>query len=385
MQEGQQFTALSEQAWQGIAASGNRPADAVRFFSQRMVPRSFGDVLRAAMERQGMDERTLVGRLTDLRPGVKRDSLRRRLSAWLNGGGQPADREEAVQICFALGLSGEAADEFLRCGGEGGFHLREPREAAWRYCLSAGKSYGEAQALLTRLPNADGPFPADGEAPSVFTRTLLDQLAAVNSDEDFLRFYEKNLSGFGRLHNTAYRYFSRFFEELTRPSAPCGAEEDEAYSVEKAVELYLRLNVPLSRGTKSFSDLQKAIKRLWPNATAVKNMLSRRADVSRKTLLLLYVATEGLDDGAVEEAMGWEPDSPDEIFEEHVWNINLMLHDCGFSPLDPRVPFDWLILYSLRPGDDEDASMSDRLSQVLSLLFGGGDGREVDEGGANPC
>ena len=124
MQEGQQFTALSEQAWQGIAASGNRPADAVRFFSQRMVPRSFGDVLRAAMERQGMDERTLVGRLTDLRPGVKRDSLRRRLSAWLNGGGQPADREEAVQICFALGLSGEAADEFLRCGGEGGFDER---------------------------------------------------------------------------------------------------------------------------------------------------------------------------------------------------------------------------------------------------------------------
>ena len=112
-------------------------------------------------------------------------------------------------------------------------------------------------------------------------------------------------------------------------------------------------------------------------------MLARKLDVSRKTLLLLYVATEGLDDGAIEEAMGWEPDSPDEILEEHVWNCNLMLHECGFSPLDPRSPFDWLVLYSLRPGDGEDESMSDRLSQVLALLFG--DGREVDADSGAPC
>ena len=379
----QQFTALSQRAWEGIAESASRPGDAVRFFSERMAPRSFAETLRAFLRRQGIAESELPDRLAAVRPGVKRDSLRRRVSSWLSGG-RPSDREELIGLGFALGLSGEEAENFLSVCGDGGFHLREPREAAFLYSLRAGKSYEEALALIARLPNAGGPFPADAEsAPSAFTRTVADRLAEVTSDEEFLRFYEESLPVFGKLHNTAFLWFSRFFDELRQPSAPCGAEEDASYSVERAIELYLRLNVPASRNEKSFSQLQKATKRLWPNATAIKNMLARKLDVSRKTLLLLYVATEGLDDGAIEEAMGWEPDSPDEILEEHVWNCNLMLHECGFSPLDPRSPFDWLVLYSLRPGDGEDESMSDRLSQVLALLFG--DGREVDADSGAPC
>lgn len=378
----QEYTELSGQAMRGVSETGERPDDAVRFFTGKMVPRGFDAVLRSLLERRGVTEQELVSRLQALRPELKRDSLRRRVAAWLGGKGQPAGREELAQLCFALGLGEEEAGELFRCSGEGGFHLREPREAVWLYCLRTGRSYAQAQALIARLPNVDGPFPADEGEPSVFTRTLSDRLARVTNDEEFLRFYEENLPDFGRLHNTAYRYFLRFLGELTRPGAPCGAPEEEAYSVERAVETYLRLNMPLSRGTGSYSELQKAIKRFWPNATAVKNMLARRADVGRKTLLLLYLATEGLDDGAIEESLGWEPASPDELLEEHVWNLNLMLHECGLGRLDPRSPFDWLVLYSLRTGDG-DESMSERLSQVLAILFAQ-DGQEVDGADGRP-
>ncbi|HIY16303.1 MAG TPA: hypothetical protein H9839_03125, partial [Candidatus Intestinimonas stercorigallinarum] len=122
---------------------------------------------------------------------------------------------------------------------------------------------------------------------------------------------------------------------------------------------------------------QKAVKRLWPNATAIKNMRARKLDVTRKVLLLLYLVTEGLDDGAMDEAMGWEPASPAERLEEHTWDLDLMLHECGMSPLDPRNPFDWLILYSLR-SDGEEEAMRDRLTAVLTALF---PGQDLDGGG----
>ncbi len=378
----QEYTELSAQAMRGVSETGESPGAAVRFFTGEMVPRGFDAVLRALLESRGLTEAQLVERLEPMRPELKRDSLRRRVSSWLSGRGQPGGREELAQLSFALGLGGEEAGELLASGGEGGFHLREPREAAWLYGLRAGRSWQQTQALIGRLPNVDGPFPADEGDPAVFTRTLSDRLARVRTDEDFLRFYEENLPDFGRLHNTAYRYFLRFLGELTRPGAPCEAPEEEAYSVERAVDTYLRLNMPLSRGTGSYSQLQKAIKRFWPNATAVKNMLARRADVGRKTLLLLYLATEGLDDGAIEESLGWEPASPDELLEEHVWNLNLMLHECGLGRLDPRSPFDWLVLYSLRTGEGGE-SMSDRLSQVLALLFPE-DGQQVDAAGGAP-
>ena len=44
-----------------------------------------------------------------------------------------------------------------------------------------------------------------------------------------------------------------------------------------------------------------------------------------------------------------------------------MLLDCGMPPLDPRNAFDWLICYSLAAGEDE--AMSDRLEQVVDLLY----------------
>ena len=53
-----------------------------------------------------------------------------------------------------------------------------------------------------------------------------------------------------------------------------------------------------------------------------------------------------------------------------------MLHECGMSPGPPE-PFDWLILYSLR-SDDEEEAMRDRLTAVLTALF---PGQDLDGGG----
>lgn len=364
----QPYTKVSAGAWKQLIGHEMAPSEAVHYFSSDLRPRTFGDVLRALMEAKGVSPETVLEHLLLLRPHIQKDSLRKRVQVWLNGGGQPSEREEWFQLCYALSLDETQARDFLCYCQEGGFHLREPREAGYLYGLRSGKSYQEIQAFLGDIPGIDGPFPAAEKTADNYTRTVEDSFAQVHTDAEFLLFIEKNQANFGTLHNTAYRYFTSFFEELVRPTGPCSAEEDEAYSIEKVVDTYLRMGLPSDRKTSGYSPEQKAIKRLWPNATAIKNMRNRRMDVSRKVLLLLYLVTEGLDDGAMEEAMGWEPPDPSAQLEEHSWNIDLMLHECGYAPLDPRNPFDWLVLYSLRTDGDAE-TMSDRLAAILSELF----------------
>lgn len=374
----QQYTKISESAWEKLAGQEMTPGEAVSYFSSNLQPRTFGDILRALMEKKGVGQEQLLDRLLLIRTHIQKDSLRKRIQVWLNGGGQPSEREEWFQLCYALSLNETEAKEFLCHCQEGGFHLREPREAGYLYCLRSGKTYQESQVFLSDIPGIDGPFPVAEKSAENYTRTVEDSFALVHTDAEFLSFIESNQSNFGTLHNTAYRYFCNFFDELMRPTGPCTAEEDETYSIERVVDTYLRMGLPSDRKTSGYSPEQKAIKRLWPNATAIKNMRNRKADVTRKVLLLLYLVTEGLDDGAIEESLGWEPPDRTAQLEEHSWNIDLMLHECGYAPLDPRNPFDWLVLYSLTT-DGEMEAMSDRLTSILTELFPTGDaGRELD-------
>ena len=373
----QPYTKISSNAWDRLIGQEMTPGEAVLYFSSNLQPRTFGSVLSALMKARQLNQETLLDRLLLIRSHIQKDSLRKRIQVWLKGG-QPSERVEWFQLCYALGLNETEAREFLCHCQEGGFHLREPREAGYLYGLRSGKSYQEIQAFISELPNIDGPFPTVEASSENYTRTVEDSFAQVHTDAEFRAFIQKNQANFGTLHNTAYRYFTSFFEELIRPTGPCSAEEDEAYSIEKVVDTYLRMGLPSDRKTSGYSPEQKAIKRLWPNATAVKNMRNRKIDVSRKVLLLLYLVTEGLDDGAIEESMGWELPNRAARLEEHSWNIDLMLHECGYAPLDPRNPFDWLVLYSLRT-DGETEAMSDRLASILTELFPAGEaGREVD-------
>lgn len=370
----QKYTNLSESAWKQISKQDMTPEDAIRYFSTKFQARTFGDVLGSAMLSKGFSREMLIDWFCIHRKDIQKDSIRKRISVWLDGNSQPANREELFQLCYALNLSEEEAREFLRHSQEGDVHLREPREAGYLYGLRVGYTYEKIKNLLDCLPGIDGPFSEDKNCPKTYTQTMARMFAQIHTDGEFQNFYHENKPYFGQLHNTAYSNFLRFFNELSRPEGPCSAEPDEAYSIEKVADTYLRMGMPPGRNTSGYSSAQKAIKRLWPNATTLKNMRSRKIDVSRKVLLLLYLVTEGLDDGGLEEAMGWREITPEERLEEHVWNIDLMLRECGFGSLDPRNPFDWLILYSLRSTGDEEA-MSDRLSAVLAVLF---PGRKVD-------
>ena len=107
-------------------------------------------------------------------------------------------------------------------------------------------------------------------------------------------------------------------------------------------------------------------------------MKNREIDVSRKVLLLLFLLTEEFevsDPIETEENFSYldELDDEDETIrmEVRLHQINLFLDSYGMNLLDPRSPFDCLILYALKASytNGEDSSMSSRLAQALSVLF----------------
>ena len=98
-------------------------------------------------------------------------------------------------------------------------------------------------------------------------------------------------------------------------------------------------------------------------------MKFRKVDVSRKVLILLFLATDPQDEDMEEED---DPDfilSEEDLFEDLYWRLNHMLARCGFLPLDPRSPFDWLILYCICAGDL--LEVDERMRGIFQEMFGG--------------
>ena len=93
-------------------------------------------------------------------------------------------------------------------------------------------------------------------------------------------------------------------------------------------------------------------------------MLQRKQDISRKALILLFLATDGTDSDFDEFD---EPEASDDVFLSLYTRLNAMLTACGFPQLDPRSPFDWVILFCISSGD---LWISDeRLQEILLKIY----------------
>ena len=95
----------------------------------------------------------------------------------------------------------------------------------------------------------------------------------------------------------------------------------------------------------------------WPDKTKLSLISTGGADVSRKALIFLHLAT-----CAEPEEAGRA-----QTFRLMLKTLNLMLHQCGYQPLDPRNPFDWMIIFCLCVHDPD--SRDERIQGVLRGLF----------------
>lgn len=369
------------------AASGQMTvSEAVAFLEKEARPRTLGEKL--GLYAHGCDlEAVLVSGLAENHPDMSRDFLEKRVHGWLNN---PTHRvlgkKDAVEICFILRLSVEDADSFVALVSEEGLHWRNPDEIVYIFALKQGLDYAKAQALDEEMREylSDIRMSLTPAADS-FTPIIRAEVSSLGTREELKDYLRDAASRLGQYHNNAYRLFMDMLESLEHPRVDEIEERAAVFAPEKLTlqdiirEYFYEDSVLCARKkahiqsdkTRTFSEeqqlvfsvIQEKVSEGWPDEAALAKMKARDTDVTRKALILLFLAT----DPGPEEDMETEP-SREEIFEELYQRLNDMLSQCGFMTLDPRSPFDWLVLYGICVEDMLDVDV--HMRAVFREMFG---------------
>lgn len=353
----QMLTQISARQLDFVSQENLSAREAVAFLMSGMQLRTFRDILRQVCGREDLEKQLTEGMYL-LNTAAQPDSIRRKVRNWMNGKNLPTEREDVYQICFALSLNQEQADRMLELLTDQGIHYRDPRELVYAYCLRYQLGYDYACQLAQQF--ADRKKQDSHREPA--TQLLRQSFRAVKAEEDLFSFLIRHHGIMGSNNNTAYSYFCKMLTLLTGEEL----EGEEQYSMEYVADTYLRLNVPQDRKTGRYTDIQKIVKKYWPGPRSIKAMKSRSEDISRKTLLLMYLVTGGVWEQEYDELdEAYIP--PREFMETHCKRMNKMLKECGMRRIDPRNVFDYLVLYCLRPEDK--LFMSDRMALLVAEIF----------------
>lgn len=330
---------------------------------------------------------------------LSRDSLRRKVSIWIKDNGA-ISKSAAIQLAFAFKLSFDEADELLKFTCTEGFHLRDPEDIVFSYALINGLTYKEACSLRSKISELgllEPPTSPISGGEGLLTNQIQGRATSLASDEELISFLRAERDNLGTLHNTAYNIFVKYMDILQNPdvdpyytdglstesSVDGGRGSDswnslcqpDAYSIREILIEYLH-NTHIPREVRSkkgtdaksaliLSAMQKNIRSYWPDEMTLSKMKSRLVDVSRKVLILLFVAVDGYE--ATEYDDLEDELTPEEQFEDMYTRLNQMLNSCGFAPLDSRIPFDWMIMFCICSGNKDFVDV--RIERFLKEVF----------------
>ncbi|MCD8327417.1 MAG: hypothetical protein LUC90_12320, partial [Lachnospiraceae bacterium] len=319
-------TKISRNNYSQIRSREMTPTEIIQFLEDGALYRTFVDVLRAACKEQreaDMDGRQpdagyasveesdseltqrLARGLSEL-TGKEYASTLRKVRNWMNGSGTPQNREQLFQICFVLGLSEGQSDRLIAGASDYGIHYRNPKELVYAFALRTGLTYGEAVKLwekaepiyLEEVKRAEREDSVHkGESELVYTRQLRRDFGDVRTVDDLVNFFHEKGRWLGEIHESAYRKFMEMLNTLVKPEE--GAKE---YTLKKVMKTYLRMQVPYTKQTRNMSYLRRVIKKNWPSESEIDGMKNHRIDISRKTLLLLFLITEDFEFSSAPEA-----------------------------------------------------------------------------------
>lgn len=317
----------------------------------------------------------ITDRLCDAVPGAKRDAVSRKVRTWTGSKTVSISKQSVIQLGFALGLSLQQTDSLMKYACEEGFHWRDPEDIVYIFALKNGLSYAETCALHDDLAERglfDNNYKADSTVLTEFVRDKVRKISDSKELEDYLKAAKSDL---GRMHNTAYSLFTDFLKVLEQPDMNDMLPDAKKLAINDVMSVYFYNNfIPrVRRGKKSdpkeeskvLTALQQGIRHNWPEETMISKMVNREIDVTRKVLILLFLATDGGSSDYSDYYL--EDETDDEIFRDMYARMNSMLSDCGFSGLDPRVPFDWMIIYCMAASDS--FLIDERMRGFLAEIF----------------
>ncbi len=371
------LTVISRNNLSFLERESRTAEEIVAFIKQGAIFRSFQDVIKRLYPEDDAEERLTKG-LAEI-TGDSGQSTARKVKNWMKGKNLPKNRETFFQICFVLELNEKQADQLLGTFADTGIHYRNPEELAVAYGLRTRKTYMETEKLRAKVLNIykEEKDTHKDTKTMQYTRQIRDRFQYVSTEEELTGFIRENASAMGYFHETAYEKYIELLNHLLAPESYAGTEEP-TISMAEVIENYLQMGVPVGRQQTNLTVLQKLVKKCWPGETELLKIRSRKEDVSRKAMILLYLVTEAFDFYESDEELDYySPDEEeadtDEALAVRVQMMNLFLEKFGMNQLDPGNPFDFLAIYSMKPSNAEDTDWDDyagrRMSEAVALLF----------------
>ena len=315
--------------------------DAVNFLEKEAKIRSFAEVLAYFGDPEEARERLILG-LKENHPELEKGSVEKRVRGWFSGA-HTIKKSDAIELCYILGLDVKQSDAFVSFLSEEKLHWRDPDELVDIFALAHGYTFAQALRLKKEVSEllAFSRESLDSEEES-YTETIKAEVSALRSEEELKDFLRRSARRLGKLHNNAYRLFNERMNALSHPIPSFEDfenEEQETLTIRDILQEYMfERNVPfakeLARRTKKgelsaedglvLSTIQKKVSENWPEESMLSKIKARTTDVSRKTLILLLMATE---EGFQPEEQWYDEEeeytpSKEEVFDDVYGRLN---------------------------------------------------------------
>ena len=281
--------------------------------------------------------------------GVQVDeSMRRNIRNWVNG--KVPDRERAVQICFALRLDYDEANDFLcRVCGQSQLNVKEPFEAICYYCLHFKKSYETAVKLKSDY-NKYVSANVVGDDTSAIIKWML---SVENNDEKFIRQLIVRVPPSNSWSERVIKATTALLNGLKLKVSKKLGKEPNKLSYEELAN-WLLWGVEFSKSNegvliiderdasfkKSSLSRYKTITQNFLTRKKISEIENKKTVPSREQFILLFFF-----DGCFSKLRSETKD--EHFFKNFYSELDNKLDKYGMNPLYSRSAFDWIILKSV--------------------------------------
>ena len=309
--------------------------------------------------------------------GFNKDE-RKHAKKWLADGSLPSPKYNySIRLCFAFGLSGQTALDFLwKVCRVNGFNFRRADDIVFCYCLENRKTYAEAKALFIRYEeNTAGQEYEESDATkrTHFLRSVFGNLAGMD-ESAFFGLLCENKKNFLKYSKTAYEEVLELGRSLTAAVKAqiadynfrrkrCALMGGYDYEVTLYPEIIFAFEL-ISKASKGKGTTFGDIMERFPQERYLADMFrlpseatDKEHDKARKAFVLLYFANYALDP------------PPGEFFGDFVIVLNESLDRCGYAKLYPANPYDWLILKCIRSLDHVDQDTGDNPVELFNEVL----------------
>ena len=283
-------------------------------------------------------------------------------------------KETAIRICFAFGLTVEESEDFMRriCLLRG-FDCHNVEEVIYFYAISNRLSYSEARELIGRVPQVNvGKI--DFEKEILYTSAIVEEIGRFRNPEELMEYISANIRQFGYNNATAYKYIRDMWKEISAEGGLAATErkrlyiefndtdiviEEQGKSRDSLWEIYLQIlglagNRIARLGTdRSLKPILKDNELLhawaedsFPGRVGLEKILNGEhvsEKLVHKTILLLVFYRFWVKSAL--KSHSYQAKNGDTY--RCTCEINKYLMDAGYPELYPGDPFDWIILHAV--------------------------------------